>query len=140
MMISCSPMRFTVAFDEADAEGIVFFGNYFRLAHRALEAYLPSIGIAWEEWFKNPSWGVPLRHAEADYLKPLRPGDVFDAKITITEIGENSVHFEFEFKSPEGQVLAKLKTSHVFVSRSTFSKYPVPESLRLRLDAATPRA
>lgn len=133
-------MRFTVAFDEADGEGIVFFGNYFRLAHRALEAYLPTISISWSEWFKSQSFGVPLRHVEADYFKPLKPGDVFEAAIRVAEIGENSVSFDYEFKNPDGQVIARLKTAHVFVSRSTFLKCPVPESLRLKLSAAIPPA
>lgn len=127
------PLRFTVAFDDCDSEGIVFFGNFFRLAHRALEAHLPRLGIPWTEWFKNTSWGVPLRHAEADFLRPLRPGEVFDVKISVAEIGESSVHFAYEFLSVEGKPMANLKTSHVFVSRSEMKKVDVPTEIRTRL-------
>jgi len=126
---------FTVPFDEADGEGIVFFGNYFRLAHRALEQYLPQIGIPWVEWFKNPEWGVPLCHAEADYKKPLKPGDRFEARIQVTEIGESSVHFAYEFLALDGQPLAFLKTSHVFVTRQGMKKAAVPTQVRARLEA-----
>ena len=130
-----SPVRFTVAFDEADGEGIVFHGNYFRLAHRAFEAWLPQCGIAWHEWFKNPVFGVPLRHVEADFLSPLRPGDTFDVVITVQEIGRTSVHFNYEFRDASGKAAARLKSSHVFVSRKDMSKIEIPEDLRRRLQA-----
>jgi YbgC/YbaW family acyl-CoA thioester hydrolase len=131
-----APLKFTVNFDEADGEGIVFFGNYFRLAHRALEQYLAQIGFPWEEWFKNKEFGVPLRHVEADYLRPLRPGDTFLAVIKVAEIGESSVSFDYEFQDQAGKPLAKLKTAHVFASRADFRKISIPENIRARLEAA----
>lgn len=131
--MSQKPLGSQVPFDEGDVEGIVFFGNYFRLAHRSLEQWLPTVGIPWEEWFKNKDWGVPLRHVEADYFRPLRPGDHFEAKITVIEMGESSVHFAYEFLNTKGETLAKLKTSHVFVTRPEMQKYKVPEEIRARL-------
>lgn len=126
-------LSFTVPFDEADGEGIVFFGNYFRLAHRALEQFLPAIEIPWRDWFNHPEWGVPLRHVEADYLKPLRPGDSFTAHIHVSEIGKSSVHFAYEFRDSAGAPVARLKTSHVFVDRKTLKSREVPASLHEKL-------
>lgn len=130
---SIKPIKFTVRFDDADGEGIVFFGNYFRLAHQALEQHLPHIGIPWKEWFANKDWGVPLRHVEADYLQPLRPGDEFLVTVTVVEVGESSVHFSYEFVNADDKPAARVKTSHVFVGRTTFKKLPVPDSIRERL-------
>ncbi len=125
-------LKFTVPFDEADGEGIVFFGNYFRLAHRAFEQFLPQVGISWKEWFEHPQWGVPLRHVEADYLKPLKPGDEYEVKITVADLGESSVHFSYELTS-QNTTIAKLKTSHVFVSRPDMKKINVPPTIVERL-------
>lgn len=139
MAKTVEPIIFTVPFDEADGEGIVFFGNYFRLAHRALEQYLPRLGIEWREWFASKEFGVPLRHAEVDYFKPLRPGDQFAVHISVAEIGESSVHFAYEFKSVDGgEMIARLKTSHVFVSRPQMKKLAVPEELRAKLEQTCP--
>lgn len=132
-MATQTPLRFTVAFDEADGEGIVFFGNYFRLAHRAFEAWLPTRQIPWREWFANDDWGVPLRHVEADYQSSLKPGDEFLVQITTERVGESSAHFTYVFTSPTGQPLARLKTSHVFVSRKEKKKRDVPATIRERL-------
>lgn len=131
---SFPPLKFKVAFDEADGEGIVFFGNYFRLAHRALEAHLPRLGVPWAEWFKNSEFGVPLRHVEADYLRPLKPGDDYQVSVDVAEIGESSVHFVYEFASLNGDVLARLKTSHVFASRAGMKKISIPSDMRARLE------
>jgi YbgC/YbaW family acyl-CoA thioester hydrolase len=124
-----------IAFDEADSEGIVFFGNYFRLAHRALEQYLPLIGIPWEEWFKHPDYGVPLRHVEADYLGPLHPGEVLSVEIKVRELGDSSVTFGYEFRVAN-RPTSLLTTAHVFVSRHTRRKTSIPAGLRTRLEAA----
>ncbi len=128
-----SPIAHTVAFDEADGEGIVFFGNYFRLAHRALEAYLPQIGITWEDWYRHADWGVPLRHVEANYLSPLRPHDDLRIHVTVGTINESSVEFHFHFALADGRSIAKVKTVHVFVGRKSFAKMPIPEAILKRL-------
>jgi YbgC/YbaW family acyl-CoA thioester hydrolase len=134
--VKLAPITMTAAFDDSDQEGIVFFGNYFRLAHRAFEQFLPQLGIAWNEWFKHPDWGVPLRHVESDYLAPIHPGETFLVHISVDKIGESSVHFSYTFVGQDGQPRAKLKSSHVFLGRPSWKKINVPETLSQRLSAA----
>lgn len=126
-------LQFKVAFDETDCEGLVFFGNYFRLAHRALESWLPIAGISWQEWFKNPDLGCPLRHAEAEFLRPLFAGDDYQVDVTVKEVGTSAVHFDLKFETLKGELVAKISTSHVFIDRKSKKKSTVPESIRERL-------
>jgi 4-hydroxybenzoyl-CoA thioesterase len=137
MAIQPPELRFLVSFDEADSEGIVFFGNYFRLAHRALEQWLPLIGVPWAVWFSSSEYGVPLRHVEADYLGPMRPGEEFIARVGVERLGESSVVFGYEFVIGE-RVVARLKTAHVFVAREGGGggKIAIPAEIRARLAAA----
>jgi len=130
-----TPFQTTLAFDEADGEGIVFFGNYFRLAHRALEFHLPQIGIPWVTWFRHPEYGVPLRHVEADYMAPLRPGDTLNIEVGVTKLGDSSVEFIHRFTHADGKPAATVRTVHVFVSRKTFYKVQIPEDIRGRLSS-----
>ncbi len=125
---------FTVAFDEADGEGIVFFGNFFRLAHRAFEQGVPLLGFTWKEWFANPELAIPLRHTEADYRNPLRPGDSYYVNIRVQELGSTSLGFAFEFKSADEKTYAVVKTTHVFLSRKEFKKISIPERFRNQLN------
>ncbi len=129
-------IKVQIFFDEADGEGIVFFGNYFRIAHRAFEQYISLIGISWQEWFKHPELGVPLRHVEADYLSPLRPGDLIEIDIRVAEVTESSVRFTYDFRDLQGRPTSRLATTHVFADRKTFKKMAIPDDFRKRLEAA----
>ncbi len=129
-------IKMQIPFDEADGEGIVFFGNYFRIAHRAFEQFVPLIGITWLEWFKHSEIGVPLRHVEADYLGPLRPGDQIEIHIRIADMTESSVRFTYEFRDHTGRPTSKLATTHVFADRKTFKKVSIPSYFREKLEAA----
>lgn len=127
------PISYRVAFDEVDGEGIIFFGNYFRMAHRALEDHLPRLGIEWQEWFANSEFGAPLRHAESEFLKPIGAGETYQVEILVQNLGDSSVQFAYRFLNHKDEEIAKLKTTHVFIDRRTRNKMPVPQKIRNRL-------
>ena len=122
--------KIMVHFDDADPGGIVFFANYLKLAHRALEYALPKAGIPWEKWFRPESYGVPLRHVEADYRKPVRPGSYVDVEQKITRLGNTSVTFESELKNDQGELCAVITHTHVFVDMKTKNSINIPEDIR----------
>lgn len=126
--------QYQVAFDDTDAGGIVFFGNYFRIAHRALEAYVPSIGIPWPDWFSGKLALVPLRHAGAEYFHPLFAGETYTVKIQVAHLGTSSVTFSYEIFNGKDQLTTKLTTTHVFINRETKQKFPIPPELKGKLE------
>jgi acyl-CoA thioester hydrolase/1,4-dihydroxy-2-naphthoyl-CoA hydrolase len=129
------PFSVKVAFDEADSAGIVFFGNYFRFAHRALEHFLPQIGIAWDKWFSGKEIGVPLRHVEADYMRPIRPGEQLQIRTHIANVGESSVEFIFDFQIEGGSSAARVRTVHVFVATEPLGqKIQIPPPIKTLLE------
>lgn len=122
-----------VGFDSTDMGGIVFFGNYYYLAHRVLEQFIISRGITWEQWFGNPTqWLVPLRHSEADYLRPIYPGRNYQARAKVIKLGDSSVTFEVELGDPSSPC-AQVRTTHVFISPATKKKIPIPSIIRSAL-------
>lgn len=126
-------LRFRAAFDEGDSAGIVHFAHYFRLAHRALEAWLPSRGIPWEEWFASSRHAVPLRHADAEFFRPLRPGQEFDIAVEVEEIDDSTVKFAFLLLTCDGERIARVTTTHVFVSLPDFRRMDIPSGIRDRI-------
>ncbi len=122
-----------VHFDETDAGGIVFFGNYFKLAHRVIEKFLSESEVGWAIWFRSPDYGVPLRHVEADYLKALRAGNTYKAELCVLKLGDSSVTFQCELSSSEGQH-ALIRTTHVFFDTKLRQKRAVPDSIRSLLN------
>ena len=55
----------TVAFNDIDAAGIVYFGTVFDYCHRTLEELLKTIKIPLPQILQTESWAMPLVHAAA---------------------------------------------------------------------------
>ncbi|MBP1636588.1 MAG: hypothetical protein H6Q10_3162 [Acidobacteria bacterium] len=138
-------MRFpiTVHFDEADPRGILFFGRILTLAHQAFEAFVvPRLVPRWEDWFLSESFLVPIRHAEASFSRPLRPGRPHEADIQIASIGTTSFEVRTRFLEvgEEGERLcAETRVVHVFTHPASFAKHPIPGEIRTRLEGLQDR-
>ncbi|MBX7231300.1 MAG: acyl-CoA thioesterase [Bdellovibrionales bacterium] len=130
-----SQVELMVYFDDADPAGIVFFANYLRLSERALETILINEGIPWTDWFDHPEWGAPLRHVEAEYMNPLRPGQKCVIQQGVLRLGDSSVALQSEIYSHENQLCARVVTTHVFVDKVKLKKRPIPDHLRNFLKA-----
>lgn len=95
-----------IAFHETDAAGVVYFGNFFRLAEEAETHALASLGnIVTRDGFL-----YPRVHAEADYRAPLRFFDEVAVHCCITRIGSSSVDWIFQICHDE-QICAVVKMS-----------------------------
>ncbi len=125
----------SIRFDDCDPAGIVFFGNFFRLAHRAIEDLLPSIGLTYADWFLSKEYAAPLVHAEADYKSPLWQGQKCKVTVAVETLGQSSVTFTSKFLSPNGQLVAVVTTVHAFIEIKTKTKLNIPEKIRQALEA-----
>ncbi len=127
----------SVRFHEADFRGILFFGRILQLAHEVYEDFVVAeLGVAWDEWFSAPEWLVPIKHAEATFHRPLRPGRRFEAEAGIGRLSDSSfellIRF-FDVDGPSRELCAETRTIHVFVD-SAFRKTPIPAAVRARLE------
>ncbi len=114
---------------EADAAGILFFANYFKLAHDAYESFMASIGMDLGEMIRAETTIIPLVHAEMNYKTSLVAGDRAVVKMRVKRIGETSFTLHHEIYK-NGKVLAAHgETVHVYVDAKTNEKSPLPESL-----------
>lgn len=86
-----------IAFHETDAAGIVYFGNFFRLAEEAETHALASLGSI----ITRDGYLYPRVHAEADYLAPLRFFDEVSVHCCITRIGSSSIEWKFNICNGE---------------------------------------
>ncbi|RMG27958.1 MAG: acyl-CoA thioesterase, partial [Gammaproteobacteria bacterium] len=71
--------RFRVGMAAVDAAGRIFFPELFRLAQECAEAFLESRGLVLADWMTDGTHLLPVVHAEADYLRPIRLGDRLEA-------------------------------------------------------------
>ena len=121
---------------DTDAAGVVFFANYFRLAHIAYENFMDSIGCGLDKIINRSDYLLPVVHAEADYKKSLHLGD----RLTIflqADLRRSSFVMSYRFTDGKGDVAAELKTVHASIDQKTRKIIPIPEEIRKRFVSIT---
>jgi 1,4-dihydroxy-2-naphthoyl-CoA hydrolase len=117
----------TIRFQDVDVAGIVFFARVQEYFHDALMACLDRAGIDVRQMLKKKC-GIPLIHAEADYLAPMRFGDSVSVEVVGMRFGETSITTGFRVRdtSRARKPMALGQTVQVFMNMTTFSTQPVP--------------
>lgn len=126
-----------VRFEEADARGVLFYGRLQAFAHHVWEDFVVSELVdRWEDWFESREFVAPIRHAEATYHLPLRPGRQYVAELTIGKVGESSLEVVTRFldeSGPEPVLCAETRVVKVLADPNTWKKIPIPSAIRGRL-------
>jgi 1,4-dihydroxy-2-naphthoyl-CoA hydrolase len=120
----------TVKLHQTDAAGLLFFGNYFTLAHDAYQAFVEEAGFSFSKILNETEFLAPIVHAEGDYNTPLFVGDKVTIRVKAENIGSTSFTLAYEIVGARGEEIAKVTTVHVWVSRTDMQKRPLPDWLR----------
>lgn len=129
------PRTFTlerdVRFQDVDAAGIVFFARAFEYVTDVFVAFCAAGGVRVDRVIRERRWGAPLRHVEADYLRPLFFGDRIEVALVAAHLEETSVTLGYRVaNTANGVVHATVQAMHVFVNADTFERCPVPSEMR----------
>ncbi len=127
----------TVRFADTDAAGIVYFANYLSLCHEAYEESLGAGGIDLGAFFHDTGLVVPIAKSEAEYLRPLRPGDKLRITLTTERLSENSfaIRYEIYKVGPPEKLAARVRTEHVATSPAKRERVPLPPALAAWLES-----
>ena len=116
----------TVKMHDTDAAGFLFFGDQFKIAHDAYEAFLDSIGYSIKIIITKESFILPIVHAEADYFIPISVGDQISVQLQVESINKNSFQIIYDFLNEYGKIVGNAKTVHVAVDKQTQKKTTLP--------------
>lgn len=101
----CFSFDYNVAWVDTDALGIMHFSNYFRLCERTEQLYFESRGL-----YESEKVVLPRVHASCDYLYPLKFRQRAKVKLSISEIGNRHVTFDYSIiNESEGKLSAKCR-------------------------------
>ncbi|MFM8887254.1 MAG: acyl-CoA thioesterase [Chthoniobacterales bacterium] len=124
----------TIRFEDADPAGIVFYPRAIALAHGVVEDLIRQTDLGWHGWFENHGLAAPVRHAEADFLAPMRAGEALQARAWVEKLGETSGTFMVEFLGKECETRARIRTVHVLVDRNTKQPIALTPEVRRALE------
>ncbi len=122
-----------IPFHLTDSAGILFFGHVFSLAHQAYEQFiLQQVGCSWETWFQNSTWIVPIKQADAQYMRPLLAGQECQIDLSLTTLSNSAFTLLTSFVQQQA-LACQVKTVHVFCDRLTKQKVAIPSELAHQL-------
>lgn len=127
--------RRAIRFQDIDAAGIIFYPRVLEMFHDAYAAFLAFAGCPLPEVLKSGTWLAPVRHAEADYFKPLRFGDSVTVEICRAHLAETEATLGYRVaRSDSNEVCVVGQVVHTFVERASFKRTPIPELVRRALE------
>ncbi len=126
--------HFTLPFRSTDMAGQMYFGAAFDLAHDAAEGFVVSLGFDWGDWFASPTLGIPIRHAEADFHRPLKGGAPYRVCVWVARLGRTSVQLAYDIMDGE-TLYARVRLVHAFLDKSTGRPTEIPAAFRSALAA-----
>lgn len=126
-----------VYFYDADPAGIIFYASLFKYVHAAYEEFLRNLHTE-RNYFFDTDYILPIIHAEADYVKPIKVGDELRIDVQVSALKNSSFEISYRFYMNDNQFAAIAKTVHVCVDKNAFKKIELPgefyEKLKINLD------
>jgi acyl-CoA thioester hydrolase len=118
---------FRVYYEDTDAGGVVFYGNYLRFAERARTEWLRGHG------YNQSSMDVlfVVKHVDIEYLLPAKLDDEITIQTALQNIGRASITMTQDFYKGS-QLLAKMKVVLVCVNRQ-IKPVALPLDLKTKL-------
>lgn len=124
-------MKNKVRMHDTDMAGILYFPRQFRFCHEALEDFVETQGLSFNEVFNDKPFVFVIIHCEADYFAPLHVGDDLIVKLHLESLGSTSFVVGYTiYKELTNQLVGSAKTVHVTLDSATRTKIPVPDEIR----------
>jgi 4-hydroxybenzoyl-CoA thioesterase len=123
-----------VRFDEVDAAGILFFARFFNYAHDAMEAFFGQLPGGYVALINGRKVGLPAVHVEADFLSPLRFGDIARIEVSAVHMGRSSCAFRHSMsRLHDGAKVAVVKHVCAAVDLTAMKSVAIPDDMRALL-------
>ena len=122
----------SIKFHLADPAGIMYFGHIFSLAHDGYEQFVQAAGYSWNQYFLSSEHMFPIRHAECDYRKPFRAGEVYDVAVSVAHFSNTSFKMNYIF-SRDQQEHAVVQIVHACLDAKTHAKMLLPFEFKQKL-------
>lgn len=128
------PVR--VYFENTDAGGVVYHGEYLKFLERARTEWLRHLGFDHQALARNHKVVFVVFSMAIDFLKPARLDDMVAVSVQLESLGKVRCVFAQEIRR-EDEVLVKAKVTVACVTGENFKPVEIPEPLRRKMEAST---
>lgn len=126
---------FRVRYSECDAQNVVFNARYADYVDLAATEFLRAIGLEYQQMLAQGLDNQVVK-LEIQWRAPARFDDVILAQVWMKAGGTTSYTLAVRFCLAEtGETVAEAETVYVMMDRDDWSKTPLPDWLREKLEA-----
>lgn len=123
------PVR--VYYEDSDAQGLVYYANYFKFMERARTEWLRALGVEQDRLLYRQRRLFVVVDTQAEFLAPARFND--ELLVTAALVGLSRATFLIEQKilrrSLDGELLCKGTTRAAYLNADTLKPARLPENL-----------
>ncbi len=127
------PVR--VYFENTDAGGVVYHGEYLKFLERARTEWLRHLGFDHQTLAQSHGVVFIVTSLVADFLKPARLDETLAVSVQLESLGKVRSIFVQEIRR-EDEVLVKAKVTVACVTGIAFKPVEIPEGLRRKMEAS----
>jgi 4-hydroxybenzoyl-CoA thioesterase len=123
-----------VRFSHCDPAGIVYFPEFFDLAHATMEDWFrDGLGYPLPELIRERRVGTPTVSIQCDFVKTLSMGDILRYELHVAKLGRASLQLRYSGKK-DGVEHLRIAQTIVFMSLDTNSAVAIPDEVRARME------
>ena len=121
-------LKVRVYYEDTDAQGVVYYANYFRFMERARTEWLEAMGVDHITLKNEENRILVVSEAHAKFLVPARLSDSLIVTASLQRLGR--VTFEIEQKiyrdSTDGELLIQGGVTAAYLSADTMKPKRIP--------------
>lgn len=122
------PVR--VYYEDTDAQGVVYYANYFRFMERARTEWLEAMGIDHVTMMNEDNRILVVTEANAKFLIPARLGDSLIVTAKLSRLGRATFEIEQNIYrgSMEGELLIQGGVTAAYLASDTMKPKRIPRT------------
>jgi tol-pal system-associated acyl-CoA thioesterase len=124
-------LRVRVYYEDTDAQGVVYYANYFRFMERARTEWLEAMGVDHITMMKEDNRILVVTEAHARFLAPARLGDNLIVTARLSELGRATFEIEQNIYrgSSDGELLIQGGVTAAYLAADTMKPKRIPQDL-----------
>jgi tol-pal system-associated acyl-CoA thioesterase len=127
------PVR--VYFENTDAAGVVYHGEYLKFMERARTEWLRHLGFDHQTLGRSHRMLFVVTAIAADFARAARLDDTLAVSVRLESLGKVRCVFAQEVRRDD-EVLVRARVTVASVAAETFKPVEIPEALRRKMEAA----
>lgn len=124
----CHEVKLRVRYAETDQMQYVYYGNYAIYYEVARVECLRALGISYKR-LEDDGVMLPVLEQYTKYIAPAHYDDLLTIRVSVKEMPQTRISFEYEIFNEAGRLLNIGKTTLVFVNKHSQKPIRCPKDL-----------